>query len=79
VPERRSAIPPTQYANERSGFRIYTLAPGEYLLYAFDSVDGLEYSNREALDAYASRATRVSVSANSSANTTLALIKRGEP
>jgi hypothetical protein len=78
VPERRSAIPPAQYANESSGFRIHTLAPGNYLLYAFDSIEGLEYSNREALDAYASRATRVSVSNNTSANATLTLIKRAE-
>ena len=79
VPEHRSAIPPAQYSNERGGFRMYTLAPGDYLLFAFDSVDGLEYTNREALEAYASRATRVSVSANSSANVALTLIKRGEP
>jgi hypothetical protein len=79
VPERRTAAWQPQYASERGGFRINTLAPGEYLLFAFDSVEGLEYTNREALEPYASRATRVTVSNNSSATVTLSLIKRGEP
>jgi hypothetical protein len=78
VPERGSILPP-QWANERSGFHTQMLAPGDYSLFAFDSMDGLEYTNREALDAYTARATRVSVSVNSSANVTLTLIKRGEP
>lgn len=78
VPERRSTAPQTQYASER-GFTINTLAPGDYLLFAFDSVDGLEYTNREALEPYASRAARVTVNSKGNATVTLALIKRGEP
>ncbi|MBZ5628163.1 MAG: carboxypeptidase-like regulatory domain-containing protein [Acidobacteriia bacterium] len=78
VPERRSTPPQPHFASE-NGFTISLLAPGDYLLFAFDSTDGLEYTNREALEPYASRATRVSVSNNSSANVTLTLIKRGAP
>jgi hypothetical protein len=78
VPERRSTAPQTQYASER-GFTINTLAPGDYLLFAFDSVDGLEYTNREALEPYASRATHVTVNSKGNATVTLTLIKRGEP
>lgn len=78
VPERRSTAPQTQYASER-GFTINTLAPGDYLLFAFDSVDGLEYTNREALEPYASRATHVTVNSKGTATVTLTLIKRGDP
>jgi len=78
VPERRSTAPQTQYASER-GFTINTLAPGDYQLFAFDSVDGLEYTNREALEPYASRATHVTVNSKGNATVTLTLIKRGEP
>jgi hypothetical protein len=78
VPARRSTAPQTQYASER-GFTINTLAPGDYLLFAFDSVDGLEFANREALEPYASRATRVTVNSKGNATVTLTLIKRGEP
>ncbi len=78
MPERRSTVPQTQYASER-GFTINTLAPGDYLLFAFDSTDGLEYTNREALEPYASRAMHVTVGSKGSATATLTLIKRGEP
>jgi hypothetical protein len=78
VPERRSTAPQTQYASER-GFTINSLAPGDYLLFAFDSVDGLEYTNREALEPYASRAAHATVNSKGNATVTLTLIKRGEP
>jgi hypothetical protein len=78
VAERRITSPQPLFASE-NGFHLALLAPGNYLLFAFDSTDGLEYTNREALEPYVSRATRVSVSNNSSANVTLTLIKRGEP
>ena len=78
VPERRPTALQTQYASER-GFTINTLAPGDYQLFAFDSVDGLEYTNREALEPYASKAARVTVNSKGNATVTLTLIKRGEP
>jgi hypothetical protein len=78
VPERRSTAPQTQYTSER-GFTINALAPGDYLLFAFDSVDGLEYANREALEPYASKAAHVTLNSKGSATVTLTLIKRGEP
>ncbi len=78
VPERRSTVPQTQYASER-GLTIHTLAPGDYLLYAFDSVDGLEFTNRDALEPYVSRATHVTVNSKGTAQVALTLIQRGEP
>lgn len=78
VPERRSTVPQTQSASER-GLTINTLAPGDYLLYAFDTVDGLEYTNRDALEPYTSQATHVTVNSKGTAQVALTLIQRGEP
>ena len=39
-----------------------SLAPGDYMVFAFDRVDGLEYSNADALAPYASRAAHVTLS-----------------
>jgi hypothetical protein len=78
IPERRPTNPKTQYTSER-GFTINGLAPGDYMLLAFDAADGLEYTNPEALEPYASRATHVTVSSKGTANVTLTPIKRGEP
>ena len=38
------------------------LAPGEYLLYAFDNPEGVEYSNPEVLRSYSSQAVPVTIS-----------------
>jgi hypothetical protein len=78
VPERRSTVPEVRYIPER-GVTLNSLAPGDYLLFAFDSVDGLEYTNREALEPYASRASHVTVNSKGSATLNLTLINRGEP
>jgi hypothetical protein len=45
-------------------FTISGLAPGAYHVYAFPSIDGLEYRNREAMRKFENRATSVSVSEN---------------
>jgi hypothetical protein len=50
------------------------LAPGEYLVFAFDHIDNVEYSNPEALQNYSSRATQVTLSANQHAKVALELI-----
>ena len=78
VAERRATPPQVQNASER-GFTLNNLAPGDYMLFAFDSTDGLEYTSREALEPYASQAAHVSVNSNGSSNVTLKLIRRGEP
>ena len=49
------------YATSTFGF--VGLAPGEYLIYAFDS-DRLEYTNPDVLQAYASQAVHVTLSPN---------------
>jgi len=54
------------------------LAPGDYLVFAFDRIDGLEYTNPDALSRYASQAARVTVSANQQAQVSLDLIQIGK-
>lgn len=54
------------------------LAPGEYLLFAFDSPEGVEYSNPEVLRSYASQATPVTISAGQTAKATAQLIQTGD-
>ncbi len=61
-----------------STFNDTGLAPGEYLVYAFDRIDSLEYSNPDALAPYASQAAHVTLTANQTAQVTLDLIHMGK-
>jgi hypothetical protein len=45
-------------------FKFSGLAPGSYHVYAFPTIDGLEYRNREAMRKFENRATSVNVSEN---------------
>jgi hypothetical protein len=78
VPEGKSTLSYLPTPSERS-FTLNYLAPADYLLFAFDSTEGLEFRSRDALEPYASRATRVTVNSKGTATVTLTLIKRGEP
>ena len=60
-----------------STFGFVGLAPGEYLIYAFDS-DRLEYTSPDVLQAYASQAVHVTLSPNQKSQITLDLIRTGE-
>ena len=76
--ERAPLDPKMVVANERGEFQIDGLAPGEYKVFAFDRLDGLEYSNPEVLGKYASHAAQVSVSPGAEASVKVDLIQRGE-
>jgi hypothetical protein len=65
-------------ANDRGEFQLDGLAPGDYKVFAFDRLDGLEYSNPEALDQYASKAAQVSLQPNETTTIKVDLIQRGE-
>jgi protocatechuate 3,4-dioxygenase beta subunit len=65
-------------ANDRGEFQLDGLAPGDYKVFAFDRLDGLEYSNPETLDQYASRAAQVSLQPNEKTTVKVDLIQRGE-
>lgn len=53
------------------------IAPGEYLLFAFDNPEGIEYSNPEVLHSYASQATPVTISPGQTTKVTTQLIQTG--
>jgi hypothetical protein len=76
VPEGSSANPPRQLFVDPSGsFQAQNIAPGSYDILAFDRLDGLEYRNREVLNAYLSRAAHVTLSADEQARVTVDLIQ----
>jgi Carboxypeptidase regulatory-like domain len=79
VPEAASKISAkVAYAFGQNGFSFNGLAPGEYLVYAFDYAEGIEYSNRDVLQAYASQSAHVTLSANQKTQVTLDLIRTGD-
>jgi protocatechuate 3,4-dioxygenase beta subunit len=58
-------------------FSVGGIPPGEYLLYAFDNLESLEYANPEALQPYAAKATPVTISPGQTAKATVELIQTG--
>jgi hypothetical protein len=68
----------TQEENAGDTWTSMSLAPGEYMVYAFDNIDGIEYANPEALRPYASQATAVTVSPGETAKVTAQLIQTGD-
>ncbi len=65
-------------ADDHGDFQIDGLAPGEYKVFAFDRLDGLEYSNPDVLSEYASKAAQVSLQPNEKTTVRVDLIPRGE-
>jgi hypothetical protein len=55
-------------------FNVVGLAPGDYLVFALDRVNGLEYSNSEAMSAYASQAAHVTLTPGQKTQVSLDLI-----
>ena len=74
VPQPASKLRPRVVQGVSNTFTETGLAPGEYLVFAFDQLAALEYANPEALEPYASQAARVTLSANQKAQVTLDLI-----
>jgi hypothetical protein len=73
----------TSYASSnRSGdpavLMFDSLAPGSYLVFAFDRTAGIEYANREVLQNYSSQAAHVTLSPGQRAKVTLELIRTSE-
>ena len=71
------AIPKMAQASAGS-FNVTGLAPGDYLVFAFDQVEGMEYGNPDVLQAYASQASHVTLSPNQNAQVTVDLISTGK-
>lgn len=58
-------------------FEIDGVAPGDYVLLAFDGSDGLDYEDPEALNPYLSKAEHISLQAHGTANVNLGLSPTG--
>ena len=58
-------------------FSLSGIAPGEYLVFAFDHIDNVEYASPDALRPYVSEASHVTLTANQSAKVELDLIHTG--
>ena len=78
VPNHAPQNPKMTVSDDRGEFQIDGLAPGDYKVFAFDHLDGLEYANPEALNEYASKAAQVSLQANEKTTIRVGLIPRGE-
>jgi hypothetical protein len=59
-------------------FGFIAVAPGDYKLLGFDSVDGLEFRNPDVLAPYLSRAVRVTVQPHEQATATVERISAGK-
>ncbi len=79
VPEPASKVgPKVAYAYAQNGFTFNGLPPGEYMVYAFDHAEGVEFSNPDVLQTYASQAVHVTLSANQKSQVSLDLIRTGD-
>lgn len=65
-------------ADDHGDFQFSGLGPGEYKVLAFDHIDGLEYSNPQALSDFLSQASEINLHASEKATITVALIPSGE-
>jgi hypothetical protein len=64
--------------SDGAGTVLDSLAPGGYLVFAFDHAEGIEYSNPDVLQNYTSQAAHVTVAPNQRTKVTLELIRIGE-
>ena len=77
IPEQAPLFPKLATPSELGDFQL-ELAPGEYAVLAFDSIEGLEYMNPEVLRNYFSKAAHVTVRPEQKSSVTLDLIRRQE-
>ena len=60
------------------GFVLDGLAPGDYLVFAFDHAETLEYANPDVMRDYTSQATRITLAPGQRGRVALDLIRTGE-
>ena len=75
LPQPPSKLMPPVLGYVTQAYTATGLAPGDYLVFAFDRAAGLEYSNPDVLAGYASQAAHVTLTANQQAQVTLDLIQ----
>lgn len=75
VPDRAPRQIKTVAVGRSGQFQSTKLAPGDYLVLAFDRLDGIEYTNPEVFSSYLTNATHVSVAANAESRVSVNLIR----
>ena len=78
VPQPAGKTAPRVARGSGSEVNANGLAPGEYLVFAFDHIDDLEYANPDAFSPYASKAAHVTLTPNQKAQVSLDLIHVGK-
>lgn len=78
VPEGAPQAIKTAYVSSNGQFSMSGLAPGDYKIFAFDHLDGLEYTNPDVLREYASKAAEISLQPNENATLKVDLVRIGE-
>lgn len=78
LPQPASKLAPQVLNGVTNTYTEMGLAPGDYLVFAFDHIDSLEYTNPDALAAYASQAAHVTLAAGQQAQVSLDLIQVGK-
>jgi hypothetical protein len=76
--DSRALAPITFAVGPQGKFQRRDLPPGEYRVFAFDRIDGLEYANPEAMRSFSSAAQLVRLAPNGEAMVNLELQTRGE-
>ena len=73
-------FPEPQMMSSTANSEIQTgpLAPGRYRIFAFDSIDGLDYANPDFMARYEPRSASVTVAANESASVSVDVIHTGD-
>ena len=77
VPERAPRQPSVTVDYAGNEFAFGNLAPGDYSVFAINRLDGLEYSDPQALQPYLSKATHVTLQANQMTKVNLELLHTG--
>jgi len=72
APPRKAPCLPT------GGFNFTGIPPGDYMVFAVDHVDDLEYANPDAMQPYLSRAMHITLSSGQKGNASLSSIGAGE-
>ena len=79
MPEFAPSQPPISIGIDPNRDQEYgNLAPGDYKVLAFDSLDGIEYNNPDFLAKYSMKAARVTLYAHTTSPVTVELVHTGE-
>lgn len=78
VPQPAGKVTPHVVRGAGNEFSVSGLAPGDYLVFAFDSIDGMEFSNPDAFAPYISQAAHITLTGNQRGQVSLDLIQVGK-